>query len=112
MELYTYLAKVISVHDGDTLTALVDLGFDVQLTLTIRLFGINAPELFKPTTEAGRKSRDFIISKVLNQQVVVQTLRDKKEKYGRYLAHVYYGDAQVCLNDELVANGLAVYQEY
>ena len=43
--MYIYKATVRSIHDGDTFTATVDLGFHVELEAKIRLNGINAPEL-------------------------------------------------------------------
>jgi len=43
--------------------------------------------------------------------VKVDTFKDKKEKYGRYLAKVSYITedltSSVCINDELIKNGLA-----
>ena len=41
--MYTYNAKVIKVVDGDTLDALVDLGFDTWKQVRIRMMGINTP---------------------------------------------------------------------
>lgn len=49
-----YPAKVVEIHDGDTITFDLDLGFGVRLPgqswtgktmLACRVFGINAPEL-------------------------------------------------------------------
>ena len=42
--MYTYQAQVTRVVDGDTIDALVDLGFDIQKSIRIRLVGMNAPE--------------------------------------------------------------------
>ena len=42
--MYQYIAKLIRVIDGDTVDALVDLGFDVWVKKRIRLYGINTPE--------------------------------------------------------------------
>jgi endonuclease YncB( thermonuclease family) len=42
------------VHDGDPLTVLADLGFELTRTTHVRLFGIDAVELDQPgETEAG-----------------------------------------------------------
>jgi endonuclease YncB( thermonuclease family) len=40
-----YPAKVIEIHDGDTFTAQLDLGFKITFELACRVYGINAPEL-------------------------------------------------------------------
>ena len=42
--MYRYNAKLIRVIDGDTVDALVDLGFDVWVKKRIRLYGIDTPE--------------------------------------------------------------------
>lgn len=40
-----YPAVVADVHDGDTMTLTIDLGFDISLRTKCRCYGINAPEL-------------------------------------------------------------------
>ena len=42
--MYEYKAKLDRVVDGDTVDALIDLGFDVWVKKRIRLEGIDAPE--------------------------------------------------------------------
>ena len=42
--MYTYDAKVVRVVDGDTIDALIDLGFNVHKKIRIRMVGINTPE--------------------------------------------------------------------
>ena len=42
--MYEYKAKLVRVVDGDTLDALIDLGFDVWIKRRVRLSGINAYE--------------------------------------------------------------------
>jgi micrococcal nuclease len=113
MDLYNYKAKVLDVVDGDTLDVSIDLGFDISTKIRVRLYGVNAPE--SRTTDlvekvAGLASKDFVKSWVngCNSNVVITTIKDEKEKYGRLLANVYYSsDHAVCLNSELVANGFA-----
>jgi micrococcal nuclease len=50
MKPYFYKAKIISVYDGDTVTAVIDLGFEITKKIKIRLYGINAPEIRKANT--------------------------------------------------------------
>jgi endonuclease YncB( thermonuclease family) len=54
---YQYVAYVTAVHDGDTLTVRVDLGFDTWRVQNVRLVGINARELSMP---GGREARDHL----------------------------------------------------
>lgn len=49
-----YRAVVVNVHDGDTVTVTMDLGFGLDLTLPCRIYGINAPELNTPEGKAAR----------------------------------------------------------
>jgi endonuclease YncB( thermonuclease family) len=56
---YQYVAYVTAVHDGDTLTCRVDLGFDTWRVQNVRLVGINARELSQP---GGKEARDHLRS--------------------------------------------------
>ena len=42
--MYQYRATITAVYDGDTCTAIVDLGLHVRVEATLRLHGINTPE--------------------------------------------------------------------
>jgi len=106
VSLYTYRAHVTAVYDGDTLTADIDLGFSVVLKgQTIRLARINAPELRGSTAEAGTRSRDALRDWVLGKDVVLRTIKDSREKYGRWLGEVWIDDT--CVNDRLLVEGYA-----
>lgn len=107
--MYEYLARVVRVIDGDTIEVDVDLGFKIRQTVIVRLFGLNAPEL--PTPE-GKAAKEWLTKQIENQTVTIRTVKDRKEKYGRYLAFV---DAWVerlqstqSINAMMVAEGLAV----
>lgn len=115
LEKYVYSAKVLSNHDGDTVTLLVDCGFRLSFEMVVRLSRIDTPELRAPTMVEGAASRDFVRQKVVGKAVTIKTEKDKTEKYGRYLADIYYTDdlgKETCLNDQLVLNGFAVYRTY
>ena len=106
--MYVYKAYVDRVVDGDTIHARVDLGCDVRIDLTLRLAYINAPER---GTEEGTAATTFLKELIEHEHVVLHTLKDKREKYGRYLAQIYLGspDAEgVDVNKALVDEGHAV----
>ena len=42
--MFEYNATLVRVVDGDTVDALVDLGFDTWKKVRIRMYGINTPE--------------------------------------------------------------------
>jgi endonuclease YncB( thermonuclease family) len=101
----------LGVVDGDTLHVEVDLGMDVKIKTTLRLYGINAPEMHGETKAAGTAAKAYALSwfagHVGGGEFTVRTYKDAKEKYGRYLATVIAPDGAV-LNDDLVASGNAV----
>jgi micrococcal nuclease len=101
---YIYAAVVVRIIDGDTVVTDLDLGFNIHWTTHIRLLGINAPEL--PTPE-GIRSRNFLNDLLLHKPVVIQTVKDRPDKYGgRFDGVVWLGEMNV--NEEMVKQGLAV----
>ena len=108
---YLYDATVTDVYDGDTLTVDIDLGLHVWIRgEKLRLHRVNAPELRGEERPRGLVSRDWLRERVLDKSVVIETIRDKKGKYGRYLAEIWLGDENI--NDVLVNEGMAEYKEY
>lgn len=85
---YIYDAVVRAVHDGDSITCDVDLGFNNWIHgMKLRLYGLNAPELVTP---GGKQAKAFLAQILpLGTSVVIETIKDKTEKYGRMLATIY-----------------------
>lgn len=85
--MYEYAAIVRAVHDGDTITVDVDLGWNTwRHSEVLRLSGLDAPELDTPE---GKASQAYLASLLpLGEAVSVRTEKDKREKYGRMLAVV------------------------
>lgn len=115
IQLYQYQAEVVDVYDGDTCTVKFDLGFKIHFTEKVRLFGINTPEIRGEEREKGLVSRDKLRERILNKTVLIETDKDKKGKYGRYLGTIYIpkedGNLE-CINDWLIAEGLAKKADY
>lgn len=101
--MYQYKATLVRIVDGDTLIVAVDLGFDIVNTMTLRLYGLNAPERY---TDQGKLATQFVESwfhtNAPDGVVTLYTQKDKKEKYGRYLATVVSTNGLANLNNELV----------
>ena len=105
-KLYLYNAFVEKVYDGDTITCDIDCGFGIILKKQkIRLYGINTPEIKGIEREKGIKSRDKLREKILNKNIIIKTIKDKKGKYGRILGIIYYNNENI--NDWLISNNLA-----
>lgn len=114
--LYRYNAHVVSVYDGDTITVDIDLGLKTFIKKEkIRFNRINAPELRGKERKAGLKARDFLRELILDKDILLETIKDKKGKYGRYLGEIWLENDKGRLknvNDLLVQKGYAVYKKY
>lgn len=112
---YIYEAKIIDVYDGDTVTAEIDLGFHVKIKEKLRLSEINAPEIRGEEREEGKKSKISLSELILGREVVIYTERDKKGKYGRYLAEIFVkteNGSWIDVNKTLVEQGYAIFKSY
>lgn len=115
IELYQYNAKVMSVYDGDTIRVDIDLGLKTWIkNESIRFNRINAPEVRGSERPMGLQSRDYLRKLILKKDVIIQTVKDKKGKYGRYLGEIWLEkDGQYLnINDLLVKEGYAIYKQY
>lgn len=114
--LYYYKANVTEVYNGDTIGIEIDLGLHTFLKdEKIRLNRINVPEMRGLEKPMGTKSRDFLREKVLGKEILIETIKDKKGKYGRYLGEIWLPNDEggfVNINDLLVTEGFAEYKEY
>lgn len=109
--MYIYKAIVVSVYDGDTIRVDIDLGFGIwKKNEPIRLYGIDAPEIRGSERVEGLKSRDWLRTIILNCEFEIKTFKDKKGKYGRYLAEILKDGENI--NHRLVNEGLAEFKEY
>lgn len=101
---YVRQAVLVDIHDGDTITVETDLGYRAKLVMTLRLYGINAPEL---KTAAGITAREFLKTQIKpGDPVTIKTFKDPGDKYGRWLAVVLTGNVNI--NDLMVSSGNAV----
>jgi len=109
--LYFYKAYVLHIHDGDTITILVDLGIDTYRKIRLRLYGIDTPELSGEQKKAGQKSKSYTSRKINKKDIYIETIKDKTGKYGRYLVNVWILNKNKkeyeCLNDMLLKYNLA-----
>jgi endonuclease YncB( thermonuclease family) len=73
-----YPAVVDTIHDGDTLTLDIDLGFNITFRSACRIWGINAPEL---ATDPGKTALVFAET-LLQPGDKVTVLSRGWDKYG------------------------------
>jgi endonuclease YncB( thermonuclease family) len=105
----TRKAIIIQVHDGDTLDAEVDLGYNIKTKIRIRLARINAPEIFGDEKPKGLISKKFVEDNFFNKEV--QLIDSGLDSFRRNLTEVYvnFNGSQVNLSDLMVNQKLAIY---
>ena len=130
--MFEYSARILRCVDSDTVDALVDLGMNVHVKERLRFLGVNCPETFgvrKDSDEyrAGIETKKWLISQLQPEwddaivdlfakgkaifdggnlpEVRIRTHKDKKGKYGRYLAEVSVGDDTESINTKLIHMG-------
>ena len=106
--MYTYNAKVERVVDGDTVDALVDLGFDVWRKVRIRFYGMDA-------WESRTRNKEEKVKGLAAKNRVVELLEQAGNKfilksygvgkYGRCLGELFI--EEVNINQQLIKEGHA-----
>lgn len=112
---YTYEATVENIVDADTVDLSVNLGFSITFKERFRLYRINAWETRGKEREKGLLAEKWLTSKIPpGTAIMIRTVKDKKGKYGRYLADLWVIEdgAWLNLNDELVKLNHAKYESY
>ena len=116
--MYEYNAKLDRVVDGDTVDAMIDLGFGVHVKKRIRLAGINAPESRtrdKQEKILGLAAKDRLIAMMEGADNKFELESQELGKYGRVLGKLHIDRldgkdliTKTCVNDCLVKEGYAV----
>ena len=120
MEKYIYRGKLERVVDGDTIDALIDVGFDIWIKKRIRYSGIDTWE--SRTRDLAEKEKG-LQAKARNQELLMKVssksgyFRLKSHgvgKYGRVLGEIFIQDANentICVNNQLISEGHAYVYE-
>lgn len=115
ISLYCYRAIVKSVYDGDTCTVDIDLGLKTWLHgEKLRLNRINSAELRGNERAEGLEARDYLRGLIDKKEILLQTVKDKTGKFGRYLAEIWIMNKDghwVNVNDEMISSGHAEYYQ-
>tara|TARA_Y100001938_G_C7753489_1_gene265052 strand:+ start:64 stop:468 length:405 start_codon:yes stop_codon:yes gene_type:complete len=120
MDKYIYRGKLDRVIDGDTIDAMIDVGFDIWVKKRIRYKGIDTWE--SRTRDAAEKKLG-LQAKARNKELLEQVsskpgyFRLKSYgvgKYGRVLGEIFIIDNNgntMCINNQLIAEGHAYVYE-
>ena len=116
--MYNYNAKCTRVVDGDTVDAMIDLGFGVHVKKRIRLAGIDAPESRtrdKKEKILGLAAKDRLKAMINEADNCFELESREIGKFGRVLGKLYIDKldskdviTKVCINECLVKEGYAV----
>jgi micrococcal nuclease len=96
----SFIAKVVVVHDGDSIRVLY-----ADRQYRVRLQGIDTPELRQAF---GPRSKKILADKILNREVTIKW-DGERDKYKRVLAQVGLGSRNI--NLEMVREGWAWHYE-
>jgi len=103
--LYTYRAELIRIVDGDTIEAMVDLGFDTWTKRFIDLSDIDAPEI--RTKDLQEKKLGLEAKKEL-EKMITDEFYLKSEDYNAFgrSSAVIYNKFGLNIGEELFSQGL------
>ena len=116
MEKYVYRAKLVKVVDGDTVDALIDVGFNIWFKKRIRYKGIDTWEsrtrdLDEKKKGLAAKARNKeLLESVSNKSGYFRIKSYGTGKYGRVLADIYIQDSDynhIWVNKQLITEGHA-----
>ena len=110
------VVEINRVVDGDTIDVTIDLGFDLYKKERVRVAGVDTPE--KRTKDDEEKALGYDATHWLEEKLhaaiegeedlVIRTeLVGGVGKYGRLLGWLYIGDAELSLNEQMIAEGYA-----
>ena len=110
------VVEINRVLDGDTIDVTIDLGFDLFKKERVRVAGVDTPEKRTKNLEEkelGIDATNWLKDKLEgaisgDDDLIIRTeLVGGVGKYGRLLGWLYIGDADVSLNEDMIAEGYA-----
>ncbi len=102
-------AQLVRVIDGDTIAVLVEGRAD-----TVRLIGVDAPELHHPTRGAepyGAEAAAYLARLLQGKRFCLERDVSERDRYDRLLRYVWLEDGTL-VNEVLVAAGMAMVATY
>ena len=116
MEKYIYRGKLERVVDGDTIDALIDVGFDIWIKKRIRYSGIDTWESRTRNLEekklglAAKARNKELLEEISSKSGYFRLKSHGVGKYGRVLGEIFIEDSegkQYNINETLISEGHA-----
>tara|TARA_B100000287_G_scaffold387604_1_gene396306 strand:+ start:1269 stop:1658 length:390 start_codon:yes stop_codon:yes gene_type:complete len=120
MEKYIYRAKLVKVVDGDTIDALIDVGFDIWFKKRIRYKGVDTWESRTRNLEekklgiAAKERNKELLESVSSKPGYFRLKSYGVGKYGRILGEIFIQDKEgktYNVNETLISEGHAYVYE-
>ena len=120
MEKYIYRGKLERVVDGDTIDALIDVGFDIWIKKRIRYSGIDTWESRTRNLEekklglAAKARNKELLEEISSKSGYFRLKSHGVGKYGRVLGEIFIEDSegkQYNINETLISEGHAYVYE-
>ena len=110
--MYTYECNTIRVIDGNTVDAIIDLGFNVTIRQRIKLYGVNVDDVRSNNEEQKAKAiaSKNKLAELIGNDFTCETILNKRGKAGRIMGQIYVTDSagsKVNVNDQLINQGFA-----
>jgi len=109
-----YPAFIYHVVDGDTVDAVVRIGFEFITYKRFRIYNLDTPETWRPSCDAerihGEKAKEEAKRLLLNKYLIIRTGFDQGY-YCRELADIYLPDG-TNYSDYMKANGFSKRNNY
>ena len=110
--MYTYQCNTIRVIDGNTVDAIIDLGFNVTIRQRIKLYGANVQDIrsLDEAEKAQALASKNRLSELLGNEFICETILNKRGKAGRIMGNLYTVDSQGNKNsvsEQLIQEGFA-----
>ena len=105
--MFEYYATVLKIVDGDTIDVMIDLGLGVHCKERLRFARINAWEMRGEHKEKGKAAKARLAELIpVGKKILVSTQKDKRGKYGRYIAEIYDVDMVPATGTRLNINSI------
>ena len=110
--MYTYQCNTLRVIDGNTVDAIIDLGFNVTIRQRIKLYGVNVKDIRSIDEDVRQQAiaSKQKLTELLGNNFVCETIVNKRGKSWRVMGKLSTIDKdgkKVDINQQLIEVGFA-----
>ena len=109
--MYTYQCNTLRVIDGNTVDAIIDLGFNVTIRQRIKLYGVNVQDIRSNDEQVRQQAiaSKIKLTELLGNEFVCETIVNKRGKAGRVMGKLSTNNqgSKVDINQQLIDLGFA-----